>query len=368
MLIKKLIEKLSKLTYIRQISIDHEYKIEEIEEKSIRIANMRNDTIEYNVKWVNAPAVWKMGFDGKGVVVGVGDTGVNVQHESIKSAYRGHENGEVDHNYNWHDPSGRKVPYDPNGHGTHCSGTVAGGKDTTRKVGIAPGARLIHCRALATIAAQITCLQWWIAPTDLDNKNPQTSKRPHVVSHSYNNWSCSPRCDPDYKTATATVIAAGISVVNSAGNRGAACRSINPNARFAKQLSIGSLKKESDEASSFSSRGPNPADASILKPEITAPGENVVSAQASSNTGYVAMSGTSMSTPNVAGGVALLWSAVPGLQRNIAKTNEILEKSSKGQKSDLCEPKGSPNGLFGHGTVDYEKAVKLGLEMFPINK
>jgi len=75
-----------------------------------------------------------------------------------------------------------------------------------------------------------------------------------------------------------------------------------------------------------------------------------------------------MSTPNVAGGVALLWSAVPGLQRNIAKTNEILEKSSKGQKSDLCEPKGSPNGLFGHGTVDYEKAVKLGLEMFPINK
>jgi len=305
-----------------------------------------------------------MGFDGKGIVVGVGDTGVNVFHESIKTAYRGNNGDSYDHNYNWHDPSGRKVPYDPNGHGTHCSGTVAGGKDTNRKVGVAPGAKIIHCRALATIAAQITCLQWWIAPTDLDNKNPNTQKRPHVVSHSYNNWSCSPRCDPDYKTATAAVIAAGVQVVNSAGNRGSACRSINPNARFPKQLSIGSLKKESDECSAFSSRGPNPSDASILKPEITAPGENVVSAEARGNNTYVQMSGTSMSTPNVAGGIALIWSAVPGLVRNIEKTNEILQKSAKKQQSNTCEPRGSPNGLYGHGTVDYERAVKLAIEMF----
>jgi serine protease AprX len=64
-------------------------------------------------------------------------------------------------------------------------------------------------------------MQWWIAPTNLNNQNPQTSLRPHVVSHSYNNWGCSPRCDPDYKRATEAVIAAGIQMVNSAGNRGA---------------------------------------------------------------------------------------------------------------------------------------------------
>jgi len=184
-----------------------------------------------------------MGFEGQNVVVGVGDTGLNYHHEAVKTSYRGFENGNYDHNYNWHDPSRSRTPSDSHGHGTHCSGTVAGGKDTTRKIGVAPKARLIHCRALASIAAQIECMQWWIAPTDLDNKNPQTAKRPHVVSHSYNNWSCSPRCDPDYKTATAAVIAAGISMVNSAGNRGPSCRSINPNSRFENQLSIGSLKK-----------------------------------------------------------------------------------------------------------------------------
>jgi subtilisin family serine protease len=369
---KRLIEKISLRKNIKQISLDKEYIMEEIEEKSkqmVPILPKNNETVEYNIKWVKAPEVWKMGFDGKGMVVGVGDTGLNHRHESIIRAYRGtkvNENGEFefDHNYNWYDPSRTREPSDTNGHGTHCSGTVAGGKGINRKIGVAPGAQLIHCRALVTIAAQIQCMQWWIAPTNLNNENPQTSKRPHVVSHSYNNWQCSPRCDEDYKKATEAVIAAGIQVVNSAGNRGPRCGSINPNSRFPVQLSIASLQKDRNDISSFSSRGPNPLNATILKPELSAPGENVVSAQARSNNGYVAMSGTSMSTPNVAGGVALLWSAVPKLVRDVKKTNEILQKSSLGQTSTVCDPKGTPNGVFGYGTVDYEKAVKLAQNLF----
>ena len=75
------------------------------------------------------------------------------------------------------------------------------------------------------------------------------------------------------------------------------------------------------------------------------------------------MSGTSMSTPNVAGGIALIWSAVPELKRNIKLTNKILEETSLKQTSNVCEPKGSPNGEYGYGTVNYLKAVDVALRM-----
>lgn len=137
-------------------------------------------------------------------------------------------------------------------------------------------------------------MQWWLAPTDENNRNPNTSKRPHVVSHSYNNWSCAPSCSPQYERATKALIASGIATINSAGNRGPRCGSINPNSRYPDMVSVCSTGKNTDTISSFSSRGPNPENASILKPNVCAPGEQVVSAQHRSNNGYTAMSGTSM--------------------------------------------------------------------------
>jgi len=309
-----------------------------------------------------------MGHTGKGIIVGVGDTGLHYQHEAIINSYNGNlGQGRFNHEYNWHDPNGRVEPFDSNGHGTHVSGTIAGGNGINRKIGVAPGAKLTHCNALVSIAAQIICMQWFLAPTNLRNQNPDPSKRPHVISQSYNNWSCSPGCDPNYLRATAALVAAGVAVVNSAGNRGSGCSTINPNARYPGQLSIASLRKDSDLVSTFSSRGPNLADRNLLKPDVAAPGENVVSAARTGN-GYVSMSGTSMSTPNVAGGVALLWSAVPELVRDIPLTNRVLYLSSLQQTSQVCEPKGSPNGEYGYGTVNYEKAVKLAKEMFAKRK
>jgi serine protease AprX len=128
-------------------------------------------------------------------------------------------------------------------------------------------------------------------------------------------------------------------------------------------LSVGALNKEANTLASFSSRGPVTVDGSNrLKPEISAPGVSVVSA--ASRGGYTALSGTSMATPAVCGAVALLWSAVPNLSRNINKTLEILFKTALKQTSTDCRSSGSPNNLFGHGTINILKAVEEAQKLY----
>jgi subtilisin family serine protease len=78
---------------------------------------------------------------------------------------------------------------------------------------------------------------------------------------------------------------------------------------------------------SFSSRGPNPVAADIIKPDVTAPGVNIVAgASPFPDAGYVpgelfqCISGTSMSSPHVAGAFALLKQAHPEWSAAAAKS------------------------------------------------
>ena len=111
---------------------------------------------EWNVKWIKADQVWKKGYEGKGIVVGVSDTGVEHTHPALLKSYRGYNDGKIDHNYSWYDatPSKVPVPEDDNGHGIHCTGTVAGGNDG-KKIGMAPKSKWIHCRSM-----KISTRQW----------------------------------------------------------------------------------------------------------------------------------------------------------------------------------------------------------------
>jgi bacillopeptidase F len=83
-------------------------------ESIIRNTRQANATvIQYGVKIIQAPEVWKLGNIGETIVVGIIDTGVNYNHIALKDNYK-------NDNASWFDAFGvHKEPYDGNGHGTH---------------------------------------------------------------------------------------------------------------------------------------------------------------------------------------------------------------------------------------------------------
>jgi serine protease AprX len=157
------------------------------------------DAVEWGVAKVHAPEVWALGFTGQGVVVGGQDTGYDWDHPAIKGKYRGWNGSSADHNYNWHDSihsdggvcgSDSPEPCDDDSHGTHTMGTMVG-SDGSNQIGVAPDAKWIGCRNMnqgaGTPETYSECFQWFIAPTNLQNQNPDPSKAPHVMN---NSWGC----------------------------------------------------------------------------------------------------------------------------------------------------------------------------------
>ena len=92
--------------------------------------------IEWNVSRVKAPDVWALGFRGEGRVVSDADTGVDWDHPSIKSHYRGWDGTSADHDFNWHDATGQQspTPVDPDGHGTFTVSQMVGDDEDRKSV------------------------------------------------------------------------------------------------------------------------------------------------------------------------------------------------------------------------------------------
>lgn len=115
-----------------------------------------------------------------------------------------------------------------------------------------------------------------------------------------------------------------------------------------------------DTLASFSSTGPN-GDLQILKPDLVAPGVEILSAYSPALTGqsYTQISGTSMAAPHVAGGAALLKQIHPSW--SVSQIRSALTSTSV---QTVVQPDGfSPATPFqmGAGRIDLERAGEAGL-------
>ncbi len=335
------------------------------------------DTIEPGLSYVNAPALWSMGFKGQGSVVASADTGVAWDHPALKEHYRGWDGAQADHNYNWwdaiHDPPfnpvvnscGRdlQAPCDDFGHGTHTTGTMVGDDGLGNQIGMAPEAKWIACRnmdeGVGRPTTYIECLQFFIAPTDLAGNHPDPGKRPDVINNSYSCPSYELCSTNSLHEAIEQVRAAGIFMSVSAGNNGSGCATItDPPGLEAGVFTVGAVDT-SGTVASFSSRGPVTIGTAVyLKPDLVAPGVGVRSSIPPNL--YGLNQGTSMAAPHVAGAVALLWSAFPALKGEVYSTEVLLRASATplpvAQTCGFTLAGSVPNNTSGWGILDLKSA------------
>ncbi|MEU5548368.1 S8 family serine peptidase [Micromonospora sp. NPDC047793] len=307
----------------------------------------------WNITMIGADRVWsELAVTGAGVTVGSSDSGVDGGHPTLAPGFRGGDDS-------WFDPwNDTRTPTDRSGHGTHTAGSAVG----RGGIGVAPGAQWVGCvnldRNLGSPAAYLDCLQFMLAPFPPGGDpfaQGRPARAPEILT---NSWGCPPieGCDPRVLLPAVDALeAAGILVVAAAGNTGPYCRSIqDPPAPYPDVLTVGAVD-ERRRVTDFSSRGPTPS--GVNKPDLVAPGADVLSAMPGG--GYATLAGTSMATPQVAGVVALMWSANPDLVGDLDRTRRILRETA----TPIDAPTGSGNcggtaNVAGAGLVDAYAAVE----------
>lgn len=280
--------------------------------------------VPWGVGRIGATLVHSMGNTGKGIRIGILDTGIDYTHPDLSKNYKG--------GYNFIDNNTDAKDY--NGHGTHVAGIIAAEDNDIGVVGVAPDAYLYSVRILdyaATgTASDITAgLEWC-----LDN-NMQ------IVNMSLG--SCE---DSISVTRAADVLYNhGILLIAAAGNSGNAMGdgdNIDNPARYNSVMAVGATDVY-DNRAEFSSTGP--------KLEISAPGKDIYSLLPGNK--YGSLSGTSMASPHVAGVAALVLYADPGISNVQARIR--LQTTSQNISKVSFEAK----NWFGYGLVDAVKAVSI---------
>lgn len=251
--------------------------------------------LDASVPQIGAPQAWRAGYDGAGVSVAVLDTGIDADHPDVA--------GRIDVTRSFVPGAGTA---DGHGHGTHVAATIAGtgaASGGTRR-GVAPGARLIVGKVLSDEGAGEDS---WI----IDAMEWAAGSGAAVVSMSLGTEAPSDENDPMSQAVDRLTAQTGTLFVIAAGNSGPSARTIGAPGAATSALTVGAVDK-SDRLATFSSRGPVTRTGS-LKPDITAPGVDIVAARAAGTSmgnpldeHYTSASGTSMATPHVAGAAAIL--------------------------------------------------------------
>ena len=346
----------------------------------------------WHVDKVNAPAVWNYngstGYTGNGVVVAILDTGVNYNHVDIAGSMWDGGTMYPHHGYDVvnHDDD----PMDDYMHGTHCAGIVAGQGNAGTQTGIAPGAKIMAVKIMDD--------------TGYGNDQNIIDGIEFALAHGADILSCS-FGDPEtggyapYRQLYETVLDAGVVAAVAAGNVGdqqytypkpfniEAPGNCPPPWFHPDQTSHGGhtavvcvgATDANDRHSSFSSVGPvtwaegdnignyndypyetgNPDMPGLIRPDISAPGSNIISLGFPSNTAYESHDGTSMATPCAAGVMALMLEADPTLTP--AQLDSIIEltaatigstKKNNTTGSGRIDALAAINALFYHGPAN----------------
>jgi hypothetical protein len=300
-----------------------------------------------NLEQIFATDAWAaFGVEGDGITIGLNDSSPRHTHELMVDSYRGNlGDGSFDHNYAWFDPTDGVPAPVADFHGTLVLSIMVG-DDGSSRTGVAPGAEWMACRGCqgTGCGGVIQCLDWFVAPTDVDGNNPDPDLRPMVVNNSWG--SCETSYDDFYEPIWDSMYAAGVIPYISNGNASNCGYSSPPGlntvgnpARGGRVMGIGSttITGTLGEYAPHSNWGPtddlNPGLAGgsfddfgypDLKPNVSAPGQNVPGAGSGSDTATTTSTGTSFASPHVTGAAAMVMSAAPCLIGDHVRINSIL--------------------------------------------
>ncbi len=303
------------------------------------------DSVEWNIARIRADLAWDaLRITGAGVVVANIDTGVDWLHPALRTRYRGYDpNGLYNHQCNWFDATGQGAvyPVDYNGHGTHTMGTAVGANG----IGVAPEATWIAVRAFDNQGSAAeswlhAAFQWILDP------GPGCTP-PDIVS---NSWSSSLGGTEAFRPDVSALQAAGIFAPFAAGNNGPSPSSVGAPASYPEAFAVGSIASN-DAVANSSGRGPSIwFDGILTKPDIAAPGVNVLSSLPGGTYGLA--SGTSMATPHVAGVAALILQAKP--DASISQIETVMKQTAYPLGNPI------PNNDSGWGRLDaYASLVSI---------
>jgi serine protease AprX len=300
-------------------------------------------------------------------------------------------------------PNSNYITDDQCGHGTHVSGIIAGdgaastGSQYTHTFyGIARRANLINARVLdengqGSVSTVLAGLQWVIANKSAFNVRVINLSLGHPVGESYTTDPLCQAVEAAWKAGIVVVCAAGNDgrenavSTNGASNEGwgTAYGSIQSPANDPSVITVGATKsmdgvRGDDCIATYSSRGPSRLDL-VLKPDIIAPGNHVISLYSfgsslynwntASGDGlpissymnvtynmasptYFVLSGTSMAAPVVSGAAALMIQANPSLTPDIIKAR-LMASADK-----WLDPSGNADPCtYGAGYLDIPAAL-----------
>lgn len=246
----------------------------------------------------------RISYTGKGITVSILDSGI-FPHPDFSDRIIG-----------FYDVlEGKTEAYDNQGHGTHIAGIIGGNGKASgyRYRGMAAECNLVAVKALDRMGngdAQdvVKGIRWII-----DNKERY---RIRILNLSVGTLPETGKTEKaDLVRAVDEAWDSGLVVVVAAGNNGPGPMSITTPGISRKVITVGCSEDEADLhrkkiKTGYSGRGPTPF--CIAKPEIVAPGRNIVSCRNYGND-YVSKSGTSMATAVVSGAIALLLEKCPEL-------------------------------------------------------